>query len=700
MSHFAALNPWFLIGAAAALVPLIIHLVERKRVTRVVFGSLIFLRGLVKKMARRRRTSEMILLILRMALLAVIAFAFARPLFRTAQATGEGGNRAVAILLDRSGSMKIGARMADARARAVGAIDALHAGDQVAVYAFGTRPAPVAPWTTDFAAAKAAVAKVAATDEATDIAAAIRDAGQNLAQRPESKRAIVLVSDLQASGWAGFTADWSLPAGVDFAVDRVGEDAPPPNVGFSRLAIPGQSVVGSGEEVLIAQVRNGSDAAKTIAVKLELSGKEADSREVNVPANGTTTVSFRHAFGPEEAGWTPGRFILKGEDVFPADDEARFVVDVKPKIGVLLVNGSFDAEAKRNDGFFLKRAFAPSSESIFTVTEIHPDGLTAARLADASVVVLADVDDMVADAKRKLAQFVQSGGGVIFFTGSQTSPANFNRAFADIAPCKLDRMVVAADGPEKRDAVIGEVDYKHAIFQPFATPHHGDFSRIAFSRYFAVTDSQGATVLARFEGGSPAVLLKKVGRGSSLMVTSGADLEMNNFALRAVFLPFVHQAARHLAGFGVVRETSCRVGDEIVAQVPAAAAEVTLTSPSGAATKLAVEAADSPDGGRVVRFVATELGFYRLAAGKAERVYAVNVSPVEGALVAMNPDELAASLTSHRGDSGSGALLVEGRRATDEDVEHSQRLGWILLLIGAALVAAEMTLARRIASEQ
>ena len=73
MQGFSVLNPWFLVGASAALVPLIIHLIERRRVKRVVFGSVIFLRGLVKRMARRRRTSELILLILRMAVLAQVA---------------------------------------------------------------------------------------------------------------------------------------------------------------------------------------------------------------------------------------------------------------------------------------------------------------------------------------------------------------------------------------------------------------------------------------------------------------------------------------------------------------------------------------------------------------------------------------------------------------------------------------------------
>ena len=76
MGGLAALNPWFLVGLLGALVPLVIHLIERRRVQRVVFGSVWFLRGLVRRAARRRRTSELILLVLRMIILGLLALAF------------------------------------------------------------------------------------------------------------------------------------------------------------------------------------------------------------------------------------------------------------------------------------------------------------------------------------------------------------------------------------------------------------------------------------------------------------------------------------------------------------------------------------------------------------------------------------------------------------------------------------------------
>ena len=59
-----------------------IHLIQRRRVQRVVFGSLRFLLKTSHRVVRRRRFEEILLVLLRALALAVLAMAFARPFFR------------------------------------------------------------------------------------------------------------------------------------------------------------------------------------------------------------------------------------------------------------------------------------------------------------------------------------------------------------------------------------------------------------------------------------------------------------------------------------------------------------------------------------------------------------------------------------------------------------------------------------------
>ena len=99
--HFIQLG---MLGALAALaIPIIIHLMFRQRARPIDLGTLQFLKVVLRDNARRRRLKRWLLLALRMACLALIAFLFARPYMLATEPAA--GDRLVVILLDRSASM-------------------------------------------------------------------------------------------------------------------------------------------------------------------------------------------------------------------------------------------------------------------------------------------------------------------------------------------------------------------------------------------------------------------------------------------------------------------------------------------------------------------------------------------------------------------------------------------------------------------
>ena len=118
--HMSFLTPLFLLGLATLAVPVIIHLIQRERKNVVQFPSLMFLRRIPYQSVRRRRIRNWPLLLLRLAALALIVAAFARPFLRrdTLSAAAAGGAREVVVLIDRSYSMGYGDRWARATAAA------------------------------------------------------------------------------------------------------------------------------------------------------------------------------------------------------------------------------------------------------------------------------------------------------------------------------------------------------------------------------------------------------------------------------------------------------------------------------------------------------------------------------------------------------------------------------------------------------
>ena len=110
------LTPLFLAGLAGIAIPVIIHLIQKERKNVVAFPSLMFLRRIPYQSVNRRRIRNWPLLLLRVAALAIIVMAFARPFLKrdAFAAAAAGGAREVVILLDRSYSIGYGDRWARA----------------------------------------------------------------------------------------------------------------------------------------------------------------------------------------------------------------------------------------------------------------------------------------------------------------------------------------------------------------------------------------------------------------------------------------------------------------------------------------------------------------------------------------------------------------------------------------------------------
>jgi len=100
------LNPLMLLGIGAVSVPIIIHLLNRRRFQKVVWGAMRFLKVSVEQNQRRMRVEDLILLLLRCLLLVLLALALARPAIMSSGGDVLGQSKVPAVIvLDNSYSM-------------------------------------------------------------------------------------------------------------------------------------------------------------------------------------------------------------------------------------------------------------------------------------------------------------------------------------------------------------------------------------------------------------------------------------------------------------------------------------------------------------------------------------------------------------------------------------------------------------------
>jgi hypothetical protein len=170
------------------------------------------------------------------------------------------------------------------------------------------------------------------------------------------------------------------------------------------------------------------------------------------------------------------------------------------------------------------------------------------------VVVLSDVGDLDRRDAEQLAELVERGGGLLVLCGENvTADRTKELASAGLAVGDITGVRHAIDLPMR----LGTWDAKHPIFEAFNDPQLGDLARLSFAACTKITPASDAKVLASFKDGTPAVLEKRLGRGSVVWFTSTADRRWSDWTRSRLYLPLVYQLLGHQSGLtagGRVRE--------------------------------------------------------------------------------------------------------------------------------------------------
>lgn len=674
--------PLILAGLAALAVPVLIHLIQRERKRVVEFPSLMFLRKIPYQSVRRRRIRDWFLLAMRLAALAMIVTAFARPFFKRdslAAATQNGAREAV-ILVDTSYSMEYGDRWTRARTAARDAIDGLAAGDQASLVFFSSGAEVAVRSSADRGRLEAGLATAATGPAATRFAPALKLAAGLLAESALPRREIVLISDFQRRGWEQTPGrdDVKLPERTVLTPVNVASGATS-NLSVTPVSLQRSRFENHDRLTVTAGLVNHSDTpASGVNLSLEIDGQSIQSLPATVAPGGSSSVTF----APFTVASRNMRASVRlPDDRLLRDNTFHFVVSPSEPVRVAVINRG-GAERQL---LYLSRALAIGEAPRVELITRTPSSFTDADARNAAVVILNDVQ-MPDDLADRLARFVREGGGLLIATGPQ---ATWPARLADVVPALpgdlVDRMAV----PSR----LGGLEYSHPVFELFRAPRSGDFSAARFYTYRSTSAPAGA-VLARFDDGTPALLERKTGVGRVLMWTSTLDLDWNDMPVKAVFLPFVHTVTKYLADY-TEAPASLTVGQVIPAPRQAGARGAGATrggtiaiAPSGA--RVSVETEDGA-------LELTEQGFYdvRTQGGGSDTAMALaaNVDLAESDLAALDPRELVAAV----GGRGTGEFAGLGAaRPSDDAQAQAQRLWWYLLVAGGLLLAGETLLSNRL----
>jgi hypothetical protein len=667
------LAPLFFIALAGLAIPVLLHLTQREKKQIVHFPSLMFVRRIPYQSVRRRKIHNWLLLMVRVAALALIILAFARPLIQHEAAAPIGaGSREVVVLLDNSYSMGFGDHWQRATAAAREQFAKLSASDRATLVLFASGADIQMRSTSDKTRFNAVLDTVKPGDAATRYSPALKVAGSIVAESTLPRREVVIISDFQRGGWRGEEGA-RLPQGVTLTPIAVQNAADRANLTVTGLSLARSTFSNQERLTVTAVVTNRTErpvAGSNIA--LETAGLPVANKPLNVEPGGSASVTF------DPVTISSKNFkgtVRLADDALNADNSFNFVVSPSEPVRLTIVD-------RGNADLYLTRALSIGDAPRFEAVSRQADAVSDEDLRRSRVVVLNDVD-VSANLARRLAKYVEQGGGLFVATGPRaTWPKD-----VDLLPAEIGNPVDRSRGDAAR---IGALEYGHPVFEPFRAPRSGDFSSVPVYGYRNLTAAKNAQVLARFDAGAPAVAERRSGSGRVLIWGSTFDVTWSDLPQRSVFLPFVHRAVRHLAGYTEPQPwvTVGQVLDASVAPRGASAQRVVVT-PS--ARRVPIE----DEGSDVVEL--SEKGFYELRGdgNQSITVVAVNVDPAEADLTPIDPKEIVAAAIG--GSTGGDGTPPSGVPLTPEAKEKNQRLWWYLLIVGILLLGVDTLVSNRMA---
>jgi hypothetical protein len=586
-------------AAGLASIPIIIHLLNRRRLRRIDWAAMEFLLAALRRNKRRIRIEQLILLLCRIALMVLLAFFIARPLLdasRFGWLAGALQSEERVFVLDDSLSMSqriadrtLFARAATALEDSVSRVAEQSSRDRLTILATSRANAPLLQKAFVDRDRATAVSQAIRAAEPTSARAKLGDVLSRIAEQSASAsdaasssapRVISILTDLRASDWTDGQGgpDATLRTALEDLTKRedvptrvvvldIGQDSPTTNVLVRSIQIlSGRPTVGVPATVRVDLSNTGSLPASDVRVRVSYASSREDAKSASMAiaptvaslaAGATESVSISCSFR------VPGQYWLEAEvsaatDSLPADNRLAVVFDVVEAVEVLVVNGEPSSERWEGETDFLASALEPSGEARSGVspTIVVEDGLPSGDLSKYASIFIANAYRLDEDFLRRLGAYIRSGGSLFLFLGDQVDAAVYERDLGlsagppdekhparGLLPAKLGEIISFDNVPVAMTAVTS-----HPYMDPLRGGGESYLQEIGFRRFFDLVPHPTAQVLARFADGEdhPAIVEMGVDAGRVVLFATTADSEWHDWPKNPTYFILMHQILGHV----------------------------------------------------------------------------------------------------------------------------------------------------------
>lgn len=503
-------NPLFAWLGLAAVIPLIIHILNRRRYQKIRWAAMDFLLKALYKNRRRLQMENLILLILRMLIIVILAFVLAKPYLKSSANLVESDTHFI-IAIDNSYSMGYRTGFSnlldEAKKVSLSLIESLRPekGDKLSLMTISDKPEIlISESSFQMEQAKKKLANLTVSDYATDISKTFLLVKNILSKSVSSRRILYLITDNQQIAWNGIRDNETKEALQELIktckikLIQIGDSNN--NTVISRIYTDTAVITTKKPVTFYAEIHNyGSQnsptdtasATKDLKVSFLVQGQLYTSSTVIISKNKSVLVPFVYTFNDHGQYWI--KVELEADNLI-LDDSRLCAVSVREGIDTLIINGEPSAEPSDDEIIFLRYALAPtpngarnreeipSGMADVPTTYISPyliDVLTASQWLNSeeinsdkyTLIIMANVEMISSDRLKNMENFVKNGGGLLIFLGDQVDRTNYNQMLykegAGLLPYSLGE--IKGDKTHNETIRFGEIDFAHPAFSFFSS---------------------------------------------------------------------------------------------------------------------------------------------------------------------------------------------------------------------------------------
>ncbi|MCU0332094.1 MAG: BatA and WFA domain-containing protein, partial [Ignavibacteriaceae bacterium] len=442
------LNPAVLFGLLAASIPIIIHLLNLRKLKKIEFSTLQFLKELQKNKIRKIKIKQWLLLALRVLIILAIVTAFARP---TLVGVSIGGTTSAAkttavFILDDTFSMSVidqnGSYFNQAKETMKDLLKQFEEGDEFGLVLVSHQPDEI-EMTSNLTKFQEEVNSSVISFSSNKLNNAIIKAVQVMGNAKNFNKEIYLFTDFQEGRLANENEITDLKEQLGeqvrlYSFNYGGKEVS--NFGIDNLKISTQIFEKDKAVKFEATVKNYSEKTKdNLVVSLFINGERLAQQSLNLNPGESKTANLEAS--AKTFGYNEALAEIEEDDIL--QDNKRFASFFIPeKIPVLILADNL------NDTKLIELALNSVSESgYFDITIKKTEQISGTQLNNFQVIVF--LSDNFSNAQVKLNQFLSSGKGMLIFPSSQgiSSAGSF---------VKMER---------GQSIQFNEIDFNHPVFE-------------------------------------------------------------------------------------------------------------------------------------------------------------------------------------------------------------------------------------------